>query len=100
MLLIKKINSKLIKINDFVITQLFIINKNVVDNLITTIIIVEIHLIDDLKTNMFVNVNVLKSQKIILNFEHNIFIVNNCNVTITINLINRDKLYIKQIIRN
>ena len=79
---------------------MFITDIDVVDNSITTIIIVEIHLIDDLKANILVNVDVLKLQKIILNFEHNIFIINNYNITTTINLINRDKLYIKRIIRN
>ena len=49
---------------------------------------------------MFVNVNVLKSQKITLNFEHNIFIINSCKITTTINSINRVKFYIKHIIRN
>ena len=49
---------------------------------------------------MLVDVDVLKSQKITLNFEHNIFIINSCEVTTTINLINCIKFYIKRIIRN
>ena len=79
---------------------MFVNNINIVDNVITTIIIVKIYFINNLKTNIFVNIDVLKSQKITLNFEHNIFIINSCEVTTTINLINCIKFYIKRIIRN
>ena len=99
-LLVKEINNKLIKISDFMLVQLFIIDVDVVDKFITTTIIVKIHLMNNLKVNMLINVNVLKSQKIILNFEHNIFIVNNCKITTIINLINRNKSHVKRIIRS
>ena len=82
------------------LTQLFIIDINVVDKSITTTIIVKVYLMNNLKINMLINVNVLKSQKMILNFEHNTFTINNYDVTTTINLINRDKSHIKQTIRN
>ena len=49
---------------------------------------------------MFVDINVLKSQKITLNHKHNIFIINSYKITTTINLINRVKFHIKHIIRN
>ena len=96
----KKINDKLIKINDFVIINLFFVDINVVDEFIIVVISIEVHLINDLKINMFVDVNVLKFQKMILNFEHNIFVINNCDVTIIIDFVNRVKFYIKRIIRN
>ena len=96
----KKINDKLIKINDFVMINLFFVDINVVDEFIIVVISIEVHLINDLKINMFVDVNVLKFQKMILNFEHNIFVINNCDVTIIIDFVNRVKFYIKRIIRN
>ena len=96
----KKINDKLIKFNNFVLIQLFINDIDVVDKFIMTMITIEIYLIDDLKTNMFIDVDVFKSQKMILNFEHNTFIINNCNITTTINFVNREKSHVKRIIRN
>ena len=97
---VRKVNDKLIKFSDFVLTQLFIDDIDVVDKFITTTIIVEVHLIDDLKTNMLIDVDVFKSQKMILNFEHNTLIINNCDITTTINSVNREKSHVKRIIRN
>ena len=79
---------------------MFINDINVIDNFIITVIIVKIYIVNNLKINIFVNVDVLKFQKITLNFEHNIFIINNCEITTIINLINCVKFYIKRIIRN
>ena len=61
LLLIRKINNKLIKISDFVIICLFVIDINNIDEIITIVVFLEIHLINNLKINMFVNVNVFKS---------------------------------------
>ena len=97
-LLIREINDKLIKINDFVITYLFVIDINDIDEIITIVIFVEVYLINDLKINMLVDVNVLKSQKIIVNFDHNILTIDICDVKVVIDSINRVKLYFKHII--
>ena len=49
---------------------------------------------------MLIDVNVLKSQKMIFNFEHNTLTINNCqNIKVTIDLISRIKFYLKRIIR-
>ena len=61
LLLIRKINNKLIKINNFVIIYLFVIDINDIDEVITIAVFVKIHLIDNLKINIFVDVNVFKS---------------------------------------
>ena len=60
-LLIRKINNKLIKINDFIIIYLFVININNVNEIITIVVFVKIYLINNLKINMFVDVNIFKS---------------------------------------
>ena len=97
---IKNVNDKLIKINDFVIIQLFIDDIDAIDKLIIAVFTIEIHLMNDFKTNMLIDVDVLKSQKMFLNFEHNIFIIINCKIKMTINSMNRFKFHIKRIIRN
>ena len=97
---IREMNDKLIKINDFVMIHLFVIDINDVDEIITIVVFVEVHLIDDLKINMLVDVNVFKSQKMIVNFDHNILIIENCDVKIVIDSINRVKSHFKRIIRN
>ena len=79
---------------------LFVIDINNVNEIITIVVFVKIYLIDNLKANMLVNVNIFKFQKIIVNFNHNILIIDNCNVKIVINSINRVKLHFKRIIRN
>ena len=100
LLSIREINNKLIKISDFVIIYLFVIDINDVDKIITIVVFVKIHLINNLKINMFVDVNILKSQRIIVNFDYNILIIKNCEIKIVIDSINRVKLYFKRIIRN
>ena len=96
----KEVDGKLVKISDFVMIQLFITGTNVVGNSATTTVTVEIHLIDDLKANIFVDVDVLKSQKMILDFEYNTLAIDSCSVTTTINLVSRDKSHTKRIIRS
>ena len=99
-LLIRKINDKLIKINNFVIIYLFVIDINDVDEVITIAVFVKIYLIDNLKINMFVDVNIFKSQRMIINFDYNILIIENCEIKVVIDSISRVKLYFKRIIRN
>ena len=61
LLLIQKISDKLIKINDFVIIYLFVIDINDINEIITIVVFVKVYLIDNLKINMLVDVNVFKS---------------------------------------
>ena len=77
-ILVRNVNEKIIKIDEYVITQLYIDNFIINNKLITICIIAEIYLMNNLKVNLLFNVNVLKSQKIILNFKHNTLIINNC----------------------
>ena len=99
-LLIRNINNKIIKINEYVINYLYIDDIIIFEKAIIIYISIEIHLIDELKINMFIDVNVLKSQKMILNFEHNIFVINNYQkIKIVIDSINKIKLYLKRIVK-
>ena len=79
---------------------MFVIDINDVNEIITIVVFVKIYLINNLKINMLVDVNVFKSQRIIVNFDHNILIIENCKIKIVIDSINRVKLYLKRIIRN
>lgn len=97
---IRKVNNKLIKINDFVLINLYIIDVDFIDKFIIVVIIAKIYLINDFDVNMFINVNVLKLQKMLLNFDNNKFIINNCDVQTNIDSIIRFKFYVKRIIRN
>ena len=40
----------------------------------------DVHLINDLQTKMFINVDIIKSKKMIFNFQINKFIINNCDM--------------------
>ena len=84
----RKIKKIIIKINEYVITQFYIDNIITNKKSIIAYVIVEIYLINDLKINMLIEINILKSQKIILNFEHNTLTINNCqNIKVAIDLI-------------
>ena len=75
---IRKINNKIIKINDFVVTQFYIDDVDFKNKSIIARITIKIHFVDDLKINMFVDVDVLISQHTTLNFERHVFIIDNC----------------------
>ena len=97
---IRKVSGKLIKINDFVMIHLFVTDINDVDEITTTVVFVEVHLINDFKINMLVDVNVLKSQRMIVNFDHNILVIESCEIKIVIDSVSRVKSHFKRIIRN
>ena len=99
-LFVREINNKLIKINDFVIIQLYIDNVDAIKRLITTYVIAKIHFVNDFKINIFIDVDVLTLQRINLNFERYTFTIDNCeNIKIIIDSINRVKSHIKRIVR-
>ena len=77
---IRKISDKLIKISDFVLINLYIIDVDFINKFITAVIIAKIHLMNNFDVNMFIDVNVLKSQKMTLNFDNNKLIINSCDV--------------------
>ena len=88
------------KINNFVVIQLYIDDVDIVKQSITICITIEVHFVDDLKTNMLIDVDVLASQRMSLNFERYIFIIDNCeNIKTIINSINRVKSHVKKTIR-
>ena len=97
---IREINDKLIKISDFVLVDLFIIDVDSVDKSTTVVITAKVHLVNNFNVNMLIEVNVLKSQKMTLNFNSNKFIINSCDVQTDIDSITRFKSNVKRTIRN
>ena len=77
---IREVNDKLIKINDFILINLYIIDVDLIDKFIIIVITTKIHLMNDFNVNMFIDVNVFKFQKMTLNFDSNKFIINNCEI--------------------
>ena len=54
---------------------------------------------NDLKINLLINVDVLESQKMSINFDNNIVHIKTCEMKASINLHIRKNFYIKRIIR-
>ena len=99
-LFVREINDKLIKINNFVMIQLYIDDVDAIKQLITTCVTTKVHFVNDLKINIFIDVDVLTSQRMSLNFERYIFTIDNCeNIKIIIDSINRVKSHVKRIVR-
>ena len=92
---IRKISDKLIKISDFVLVNLYIINKFII-----VVVTTEMHLMNKFDVNMFIDVNVFKFQKMILNFDISKLIIDNCEMQTNIDSIIRFKFHVKRIIRS
>ena len=97
---VRGVGGKLVKTSDFVRAQLFISGTDAAGNSTTAAIIAEVHLVDDLKANMLVGVDVLKPQKMTLDFEHNTLTIGSYGVTAAINPVTRAKPHIKRTIRS
>ena len=54
--------------------------------MIRAMIMREIHLINDLKINMFIENDILKSEKFHINFENNIAYIDNCDIFVFVNV--------------
>ena len=74
----RDVNDKIIKTNKYILDYFYINEIIIVEKIATVCVSIKIHLIDNLKVNMLVKIDILKLQKIILNFEHNIFNINSC----------------------
>lgn len=74
--------------NRYVIVSMYFFNKNKNENIVKTFITREIHLIDDLKTNVFIENDILSSKKFdIFVFTLSIYI-GTCDVIILISVKN------------
>ena len=78
---IRDFETKMHETSKYVITNIHLFDtKN--DKKITSIIRREIHLIDDLKINMFLENDIMKSKRIVINITKKFVVVNNIDVTI------------------
>jgi len=60
--------------------------------------LVEIYLVNNLQANILINVNVLASQLIMLDFERHLLQINSCNILTLINIVNRRNSYVRRTI--
>lgn len=99
LLLVRRIDDKIIKTNEYVTINVYIDDVDFNRNLVISRFMTKIHLINNLKVNLFLEMNVLKSQKMILNFDHYLVRIDIYkNFIALINVINKTNLYIKRII--
>lgn len=89
-----KIKNTKIKIYDcfkYAILDLYIIEKHH-EKIAITHVKTKFYLINDFKTKMFINMNILKSKKVIFNFDNKIIIVSTCeNMKISISFYRKKK---------
>ena len=97
---VRGVGGKIVKANEYVVTQLYIDGITTDGKPATACVTAEIHLVDDLKANMLIGVNVLKPQKMVLDFEHNTLAIGSCQgIKATIDPVSRAKPHLKRTIR-
>ena len=98
-LLIKNINNKIININKYIIIIIYI--RNTFNRQSKTIyFIIKIYIIDDLKANIFININILILEGIIIDLNIKILIFNKYSkLQILFDIIIKLNPYFKRIIR-
>ena len=74
---IKKINNKIIRINEYVMISIYV--RDTFNNLTKTIyFIIKIHIINDFKINIFIDINTITSKGIFINLNVKILILIKC----------------------
>ena len=69
----------MLKTNEYCVFQMFINGKlHENDSLVTEVITVEAHLISDLKVNMFIDTDIITSQRLCINLSKQNLVVNSC----------------------
>lgn len=97
---VRGVGGKLVKISDFIVTQLYIDGVDTAKQPATVCITAEVHLVDDLKANMLIGVDVLAPQRMSLNFERYTLTIGSCGgIKAVINPVNRVKPHVKRTIR-
>ena len=96
---IRGIDNSMHNINEYVVISCFMKRKLSNDSNHLIKFIMKIYLIDDLKTNILININIIKLQKMNLLFVNNILIINVYrNLKISINTIIKANLNIRRTI--
>ena len=88
---IRKIDVKLHDIFEYIELNFYIVDKRQNDFKIVVYFKCEIHFVDDLKINIFVDINILIFEFMILNLKHRLFFIVNCNMTISFSMTFRDQ---------
>jgi len=92
LLFVCKVNNKIIKINKYILINVYINNLDSNYNLVVARFIVEIYLIENLEINVLIEINMLNLQKINLDFNYYLVKIDACkDFTISINIINKLK---------
>lgn len=98
LLFIREIKDKIMRISKYMLIYIYI--KNVKDDyLIIARVLTKIYLIDNFNVNLFIDVDVIASQIMILNFEKHTIYIDNCEIIAFINVIIRRNTYVKRTIR-
>ena len=76
-LLIKKIDNKIIRINEY--TTILIYIRNILNNLTKTIyFIMKSYIINNLKINLLIDINIITLKEMLINLNVKIFILTKC----------------------
>ena len=88
---IREIDVKLHDISKYIELNFYIVDKRQNDFKIVAHFEREIHLVDDLKINIFVDMNILAFEFMILNLRHRLFTIVNCNMTVSLSMTFREQ---------
>ena len=76
-MLIKKVDNKIIRINEYVIMLIYV--RNIFDDLIKTIyFIIKVYIINDFKINIFIDIDIMTLKEIFMNLNVKVFILTKC----------------------
>ena len=97
---IRDISNSMHNINEYIVISCFMKKKLLNDSNHLIKFIMKIHLIDDFKTNILIDINIIKSHKMNLFFVDNILIIDVCkNLQISINIIIKSNFNNRRTIR-
>ena len=76
-LLIKKVNNKIIHINEYITISIYV--RNTFDDLIkTACFIMKVHIVNDFKVNIFIDIDIMTSKEMFMNLNIKVFILIKC----------------------
>ena len=74
---VREVDNKIIRINEYALIKIFI-NETVAIKTVTAVIIMKIHLVLNLKTNILIDINIIVSQKLCINFKRQKLVIESC----------------------
>lgn len=95
----RDIENALHRTSEYIVIDLYMIEKTKSIKHIAKFL-AKIHIVDDLKTNLLIDIDVMKSQKMKIDLEHSTLIIDACkNLVVSINTIAKSHSNIKRTIR-